>query len=202
MPGREALDIRLSAPPADGPAPPPGPEAAPRSGASNSWAVAGRLTTTGAALVANDMHLGQRVPPVWYPARLETQGGAAGPALDLDGVTLPGAPLLVAGSNGQVAWGFTNSYGDWLDVELVPCTAAGEHELTTPSGPLPLAVVTEEIRVHGAPPTAFAVRSGPAGVLLRADPEHRECWFGAWLAQLPEATNVALLAMERVHLGP
>src|SRR3981081_444623 len=28
---------------------------------SNSWAVAGRLTTTGAALVANDMHLGERV---------------------------------------------------------------------------------------------------------------------------------------------
>lgn len=197
VPGSEALEIRLSAPPADGPAPPPVPEEAPRSGASNSWAVAGRLTTTGAALVANDMHLGQRVPPVWYHARLETQAGAAGPALDLDGVTLPGAPLLVAGSNGQVAWGFTNSYGDWLDVELVPCTAAGGHELTTPSGPLPLAVVTEEIRVHGAPPTAFAVRSGPAGVLLRADPEHRECWFGAWLAQLPEATNVVLLAMER-----
>jgi len=29
---------------------------------SNSWAVAGRLTATGAALVANDMHLTQRVP--------------------------------------------------------------------------------------------------------------------------------------------
>ena len=47
VPGSEALDIRLSAPPADGPAPPLAPAAAPRSGASNSWAVAGRLTTTG-----------------------------------------------------------------------------------------------------------------------------------------------------------
>jgi penicillin G amidase len=196
VPGSDALDLRVAAPPQGGP-PASGPETAPRSGASNSWAVAGRLTPSGAALVANDMHLGQRVPPVWYHARLETRAGPAGPALDLNGVTLPGAPLLVAGSNGHVAWGFTNSYGDWIDVTRVPCTAAGEHELTTPSGPLPLTVVTEEIRVRHAAPAALAVRSGPDGVLLRADPEHRECWFGAWLAQLPQATNLALAAMER-----
>jgi penicillin G amidase len=190
VPGSDALDIRLAVPPRGGP-PASGPEAPRPSGASNNWAVAGRLTSTGAALVANDMHLGQRVPPVWYHARLETA------TLDLNGVTLPGVPLLVAGSNGHVAWGFTNSYGDWIDVELVPCTAAGEHQLTTPAGPVPLTVVTEEIRVRGAAPATLAVRSGPDGVLLRADPEHRECWFGAWLAQLPEATNLVLAGMER-----
>src|SRR5881392_268037 len=64
---------------------------------SNSWAVAGRLTATGAALVANDMHLGLRIPPLWYHARLRTVAGAATEALDLNGVTLPGAPLLAAG---------------------------------------------------------------------------------------------------------
>jgi penicillin G amidase len=196
VPGADALDIRRTS--AEGGDPPGSvPGAAPASGASNNWAVAGRLTSTGAALVANDMHLGQRVPPVWYHARLETRAGPEGAALDLNGVTLPGAPLLVAGSNGHVAWGFTNSYGDWLDVTLVPCTAADEHTLTTPAGAVPLTVVTEEIRVHGAATATLAVRSAPAGVLLRADPAHRECWFGAWLAQLPQATNLALRAMER-----
>jgi len=58
----------------------------------------------------------ERVPPVWYHARLRTVAGAGAQALDLNGVTLPGAPLLVAGSNGHIAWGFTNSYGTWLDV--------------------------------------------------------------------------------------
>ena len=48
--------------------------------------------------------------------RLRVKATAIQPALDLNGVTLPGAPLLVAGSNGHIAWGFTNSYGDWLDV--------------------------------------------------------------------------------------
>ena len=39
----------------------------------------------------------------------------------MSGITLPGTPLLVAGSNGSVAWGFTNSYGEFAQViRLVP----------------------------------------------------------------------------------
>ncbi|HEY0340392.1 MAG TPA: penicillin acylase family protein, partial [Steroidobacteraceae bacterium] len=163
---------------------------------SNNWALAGRLTTTGAALVASDMHLGQRVPTLWYHARLRTIGTASEPALDLTGVTLPGAPLLVAGSNGHIAWGFTNSYGDWLNVELVPCTSVGENELQTAAGVLPLTVEREEIHVKGAPPVVEEVKSGPAGTLLRAEPDRQMCWFGAWLATLPAATNMNLIGLE------
>jgi penicillin amidase len=163
---------------------------------SNNWAIAGRLTTTGAALVASDMHLGQRVPTLWYRARLRTTGTASEPALDLTGVTLPGAPLLVAGSNGHIAWGFTNSYGDWLNVDLVPCTSVGENELHTASGVVPLSVEREEIRVKGAPPVVEEVRTGAAGTLLRAEPERQMCWFGSWLAMLPAATNMNLISLE------
>ena len=164
---------------------------------SNNWAIAGRLTTTGAALVASDMHLGQRVPTLWYRARLRTTGTASEPALDLTGVTLPGAPLLVAGSNGHIAWGFTNSYGDWLNVELVPCTSVGENELHTASGVVPLSVEREEIRVKGAPPVVEEVRTGAAGTLLHAEPERQMCWFGSWLAMLPAATNMNLISLEQ-----
>ena len=165
---------------------------------SNNWALAGRLTTTGAALVASDMHLGQRVPTLWYHARLRTTGTATEPALDLTGVTLPGAPLLVAGSNGHIAWGFTNSYGDWLNVALVPCTSVGDNELETPSGAVPLTVEREEILVKGAPPVVEDVKSGPAGTLLRAEPDRQTCWFGSWLAMLPAATNLNLIGLEQV----
>src|SRR5262249_46481572 len=140
---------------------------------------------SGAALIANDMHLNQRVPTIWYHMRLRVRGDAGTPALDLNGVTLPGAPLLVAGSNGYLAWGFTNSYGAWVDVEAVPCTAVGEREFTSDTGPVPLSVVEETIRVHGAPSEVLRVRSGPRGLLLRTDPETHTCWFGAWLAQRP-----------------
>jgi penicillin G amidase len=162
---------------------------------SNNWAVAGRLTASGAALIANDMHLNQRVPTIWYHARLRlaAQGGRL---LDLNGVTLPGAPVLVAGSNGHIAWGFTNSAGDWLTVEHLDCTAVGEHELTGAGGSVPLTSTAEVIQIHGAAPVTEMVHTGPAGVLLRADPDTHSCWFGAWLAQLPEATNLNLMRFE------
>ena len=163
---------------------------------SNSWAVAGRLTTTGAALISNDMHLNQRVPAVWYHARLRVTGSGSEPALDMTGVTLPGAPILVAGSNGHVAWGFTNSYGDWLNVEPVPCTAVGASDLQTPSGSVPLTVEREEISVKGQGPVVEEVKTGPAGILLRAEPERQVCWFASWLATLPAATNLNLIGME------
>lgn len=182
VPAAEVLDVR------NGSAAATVPESVPRASAaagSNSWAVAGRLTATGAALIANDMHLGQRVPPVWYQARLRTVSSAAGAALDLNGVTLPGAPVLVAGSNAHIAWGFTNSYGSWLGVTKVPC------------GTVALSVVREEIRVHGQAAVVLEVKSGPAGVLLRADEAQHSCWFGSWLAQQAAATNLGLLALER-----
>lgn len=192
IPGPEALNVRAA----------PAvamreilPAAAPIPG-SNNWAVAGRLTASGAALIANDMHLNQRVPTIWYHARLRL-AGPGGDALDLNGVTLPGAPVLVAGSNGHIAWGFTNSAGDWLDVERLDCTAVSEHELTGATGSVPLTQTAEVIQVHGAPPVTEMVRSGPAGLLLRVDPDTHSCWFGAWLAQIPEATNLNLMRLER-----
>ena len=62
------------------------------------------------------MHLGLRAPNIWFRARLRyADARAPGGQVDVAGFTLPGLPAVVVGSNGHVAWGFTNSYGDWLD---------------------------------------------------------------------------------------
>jgi len=164
---------------------------------SNGWAVAGRLSATGSAIVASDMHLTQRVPVTWYRARLRLAGTASESAFDLNGVTLPGAPVLVAGSNGQIAWGFTNSYGDWLDVTQVPCLAVEDQRMRTATGDLPLSVATESINVRHDQSVQLQVQSAAQGVLLHADPERGSCWFASWLAQLPEATNLNLIGLER-----
>jgi penicillin G amidase len=195
IPERKVLDVRAGPQPQGSPAPAAHTPAA----GSNNWAVAGALTASGAALIANDMHLGLRVPPVWYHARLLTEGSASEPALDLNGVTLPGTPLLVAGSNRHIAWGFTNSYGTWLDVENLPCAALSRQILLTPAGSVPLTVVREQIRVRGEAPVVLEVVSGPDGLLLRADPDRHSCWFGSWLAQLPAATNMNLMDLENAR---
>ena len=69
----------------------------------------------------------------------------------------------------------------------------------TPAGTVPLEVVREEIAVHGAAAALEPVRSGPRGLLVRIDAATHSCWFGAWLAQRPEATNMNLIKLEQVH---
>ena len=83
---------------------------------SNNWAVSGAHTRSGAAMVANDMHLGLSVPNTWYRASL---AWGEGPQRRVTGISLPGVPSLVVGSNGDIAWAFTNSTADWSDVVLL-----------------------------------------------------------------------------------
>lgn len=168
---------------------------------SNGWAVAGSLTATGAALVVSDMHLTLRVPATWYHARLRIRAAdTAASVLDLNGLTLPGTPVLVAGSNGHIAWAFTNSYGDWSDVAMVPCRAVGGVSLRSPEQEeLPLSVVRETIHVKDASDVELVIKSGAAGVLFDAQPGQGRCWFVRWLATLPAATNLNLLALETAN---
>ena len=102
---------------------------------SNSFAVSGRLTADGGALVANDMHLGIRVPNTWYRAALEWPD-PSNPAEPnrITGVTLPGVPAVVVGSNTHVAWGFTNTYADWSDIVLLEVDPARPNGYLTPQG--------------------------------------------------------------------
>ena len=81
---------------------------------SNAFAVSGKLTSHGSALLANDMHLVLLVPNIWY--RMHWQWADAGKDRMASGLTLPGLPWLIAGSNGQIAWGFTNSNIDTQDL--------------------------------------------------------------------------------------
>jgi penicillin amidase len=165
---------------------------------SNGWAVGSANTDGGGSLVASDMHLGLRVPTVWYRARLQLQpAGGTTPTLDLNGVTLPGAHVIVAGSNGHIAWGFTNSYGDWVDLTFVPCLAADDKSVRTATGTIELATVTEKIPVKGKKrDNLLSVSTGPDGILVEAQPSIGRCWFARWLATVPEATNFNITALE------
>lgn len=78
---------------------------------SNNWAVAPARTKAGHALLAGDPHLQLTLPSIWYEAHLVVAG-----ELDVAGVTLPGSPGVVIGFNRDVAWTFTNTGGDVLDV--------------------------------------------------------------------------------------
>jgi penicillin amidase len=160
---------------------------------SNNWAVAGRRARGGGALLANDMHLGLRVPNIWYRARLVV----ADSGVDVSGVSLPGVPAIIAGSNGRVAWGFTNSYGDFQDlVRLEPGPADGTY-LTT-SGPREFDVDRETLEVAGGEPVTLEVRRTVWGPVIGDDGDGRELAL-AWTAHRAGATDMALLGLERAR---
>ncbi len=164
---------------------------------SNNWAVSGALTGNGRAMVSNDMHLGLNTPNIYYRARLivDSDNAADNPALDLSGVTLPGAPFIIAGSNTRVAWGYTNSYGDYTDaVVLQPGAAEGSYK--TPEGDLAFDVHTEVINIKGGDPVLYQVRETIWGPVID-DIEYPDGEIAvSWIAHKTEALNQNIFQLE------
>lgn len=186
LPGADVLDLRqpTSAAPAA-----TATLAAPDVHGSNNFAVAGALTADGRAIVADDMHLGLRAPNLWFRVRLRyPDPQAPGGKVDVSGFSLPGLPAIVVGSNGHVAWGFTNSYIDNADFVHVPASATG-----TADG---LRTYDERIQVAGQPDTLLRVRETPWGPLLHVRPDGSGEAL-RWTAQLPGAVRLDFAAMAR-----
>ncbi|NQV86389.1 MAG: penicillin acylase family protein, partial [Woeseiaceae bacterium] len=164
---------------------------------SNNWAVSGALTADGRAMVSNDMHLGLNTPNIYYRARLivDSDNAADNPALDVSGVTLPGAPFVIAGSNTRVAWGFTNSYGDYTDaVILQPGAAGGSYK--TPDGDRAFDIRNEVINVKGGDPVTYQVRETIWGPVLD-DIEYPDGEIAlSWIAHKTEALNQNIIQLE------
>lgn len=152
---------------------------------SNNFAVSGALTVDGRAIVADDMHLGLRAPNLWFRVRLRYPDPQAPDGrVDVSGFSLPGLPAIVVGSNGHVAWGFTNSYIDTADFRSVPANAPG---ITTHE---------ERIGVAGQAPVTLRVRETAWGPVLhdRTDGSGEAL---RWTAQLPGAVRLDFAEMAR-----
>lgn len=172
---------------------PPAPESR-RLPGSNAFAVAGAHTATGAAMLANDMHLSLAVPPIWYRAVLQWTD-ASGTAQSVAGVMLPGAPAMVAGSNGRIAWGFTNSYADTSDVVLVESEITSLSLYRTPDGWKEIEDRPDPIKVKGGDPVPFVARWTEWGPII-GGPEQGRFRALRWNAHEVESTDLDVLKLE------
>jgi penicillin amidase len=156
----------------------PGPRRLPNG--SNCWAVSGARTPHGGAMLANDMHLGFGMPNPFF--RLSLRYGRA-PARRVCGFTVPGYPLVVSGSNGDISWGLTNSAGDWCDlIELGPGDDIVEQ--------------VEAIHVKGRrEPEWLRVRVTRWGPVVRTDPGNRQHAL-RWVAHGAGAINLDFRHLE------
>ena len=125
--------------------------------ASNSWVVSASRSSTRAALHAADPHLAvDEAPGIWYLAGIHSEEG-----LNVVGATYAGAPFVLMGHNGRIAFSFTVAAVDLVD------TFIDEPRLRR----------REEIVVRGEPkPRVEQVLYGARGVMVGRNTSLR--WAG------------------------
>jgi len=125
---------------------------------SNNWVIAPERSASGFAMLANDMHLQLGVPNTWHRTELRTPGMA------LIGVSFPGMPGIVVGSNTHIAWGFTNVTGDFQDLVRLRIDPKNPSRYLTPDGPEQFGERVEVIEIRGSEPieiVVYTTRWGP-----------------------------------------
>lgn len=171
---------------------------------SNNFAVAGTLaaSTDGAALVANDMHLTLRAPNVWFRTRLiqtgENNDSHVTNRIDISGISLPGVPLIVIGSNRHIAWSFTNSYGDFADWVRITLDADDHSQYLSSSGWKPIQTFQETIKVRNAPAEEITVQETEWGPVITKDHDGVPLSL-VWTAFQPGGLNLNLIELEHVR---
>ncbi len=160
---------------------------------SNNWAVGGAISATGSAIVANDMHLGIRVPNTWFRASFEYLS-KQNKAVKVTGATLPGTPNIIVGSNGHIAWGFTNSYGDWSDV-IVLETNGDNSQYLTPNGYQPFIKHKQVIAVKGQDSVDITVTDTIWGPVIGENAQGQLLVY-RWIAHDKQAVNMAMTELE------
>ncbi len=156
--------------------------ALPTGGASNNWAIAGRRTASGAALLANDPHLAPTLPAPWYLAHLRT------PEWEIAGASFVGGPAFPIGTNGHAAWGITAGLTDNTDLFLEEIGPDGA-SVREGDAFVPCDTRVERIAVKGAEPIEeriLVTRRGPVITAILAEEIPQALSMSAvWLRPLP-----------------
>jgi penicillin amidase len=159
---------------------------------SNNWAIDASLTPYSSAMLANDMHLTLRVPNIWFRA-----SWYLGEDRRVTGVTLPGMPVMVAGSNERIAWGYTNTYGDWGDIVTLK-TNDNQTRYQTPEGWQDFKIYSHTLkRKHKEPQEHLTIETHWGPVIGK---DHKGNLLAhQWIAYLPNAANLNHLRLEQAE---
>jgi penicillin amidase len=120
---------------------------------------------------------------------------SAGRSIDISGAGLPGMPAVVIGSNGKVAWSFTNGYIDTADWVRVTRDPADPGRYRNADGWASISKQTEILHVHGAPDATLDVEETQWGPIVAKDADGTPLAL-AWTPQQPGALDIGLGRME------
>ena len=116
---------------------------------SNNWVIGGALTATGKPLLANDMHLDQQIPSIWYEVSLQCRPVSEKCPLEVTGFSFAGVPGIIAGHNQRIAWGFTNVGPDVIDLYIEKINPDNPNQYEVNGKWVDMTLVEESINVAG-----------------------------------------------------
>ncbi|MEX0799126.1 MAG: penicillin acylase family protein, partial [Bacteriovoracaceae bacterium] len=131
-----------------------------RPAASNAWAVGESLSSSGAPILHNDMHLTHSLPSLIFLQHLKM------PGLNVSGATMPGLPFMISGYNGKVAWGVTSAVADVVDLVIEKPDPANPDSVLNQRRHCPIKTKKVVIKVKDKSDQEFEVRSTCNGPVL------------------------------------
>jgi penicillin amidase len=131
--------------------------------------------------------------PSNHPMRLVKPDGS----LDVSGVSLPGGPLIIAGSNTYVAWGFTNTSGDWGDLIQLRLNPNDDNQYLTDQGYQSFVSHQETINVKGEAAVVLTVKDTVWGPVVKGASDDLMAY--KWVAHYAQGMNGGLLQLENMR---
>jgi penicillin amidase len=135
---------------------------------SNSWAVSGALTNTGMPILANDPHLSIQMPSIWYQVDMHCQPKSDKCPYEMGGFSFAGVPGIIIGHNDNIAWGFTNTGPDVMDLFIEKVNPDNPNQYEADGQWVDFQTRTETIKVVGDKPINITVRMTRHGPVISA----------------------------------
>jgi penicillin amidase len=150
---------------------------------SNSWAVSGQLTDTGMPILANDPHLGIQMPSIWYQVDMHCMPKSDACPFEMAGFSFAGVPGVVIGHNDRIAWGFTNTGPDVMDLFIEKVNPENPNQYEVNGEWVDFETRQETIDIVGGEPVELTVRLTRHGPVIsdaygplkdQGDPKNKE----------------------------
>ena len=133
---------------------------------SNNWVISGARTSTGKPLLANDPHLAEQMPSIWYEIGLHCKTKSDACPYEVTGFSFAGDPGVIIGHNDRIAWGFTNVGPDVQDLYIEKINPDDPDQYEYQGKWEPMTLITETIRTSSGKEVPFAVRYTRHGPII------------------------------------
>jgi penicillin amidase len=140
---------------------------------SNNWVISGKLTASGKPLLANDPHIANQMPAIWYENGLHCIQLSADCPYDVVGFSFVGAPGVITGHNSHIAWGVTNVGPDVQDLYIIKVDPQDDTKYEVDGKTEQMQIITETIKFGDkTPPKDIRVRVTRFGPIITDSPTH------------------------------